>query len=90
MPKKLAFNVEAYVADLLVNQYPEQEMTMRHILDWYKYTHEGDDPPFQMFHVRDALYRLEAQNVVMRSNPETSKNIYWCCTQDAFDANTEA
>lgn len=90
MPKKIGFDVEAYVSDFLVNRYPTQEVTMRQIHEWYADHDAGneEDPPFEIFHVRDALYRLESHGVVERSKGIWGdRSTYWCCTPAAFAAN---
>lgn len=60
----------------VMSEFPEQEMTRRDFHNWYVET-KGHKPPWEGFHMRDALYALETQGLVERVLLPDDKAIYW-------------
>lgn len=59
-----------------MRSYPNREMTRRDLTVWFEETMESP-ATFQAFHLRDALYRLEAKGKVERFQGINDRAIHW-------------
>ena len=82
MPKTFETPAKTFVLDTM-REWPNNEMTISHLLDWY-YTKHGARPPFEHFHVRDALYALEDKGMVVRFKGPEDRPFYWAIAQSGL------
>lgn len=68
-------NVNTFIMNTL-RQWPNNEVTHRDLIAWFVTT-TGKQPDFQLFHVRDALYRLENKGLVERYKGPNDRGFYW-------------